>query len=207
MPGRNGRRKRCAIYARVSTRDQEPKTQLRELDHFAKARGFVVTHRLIEYETGAKLDRPQLKLLMELARRREIEVVLVWRFDRFARSVQQLLDALTNFRSWGVDFISLHDPVDTTSAAGELVFTIFAAIAAFERQLIGERVRAGLARAREEGKQLGRPALPAEKVTEIRQLLRRGLSNRKAATALGVSEAVVRKYNRSRARRPSSKSA
>jgi len=194
MPARNGRSKRCVIYARVSTRDQEPKTQLRELDRVAKARGFLVTHRLIEYETGAKLDRPELKLLMDLARRREIDVVLVWRFDRFARSVQQLLDALTNFRSWGVDFISLNDPVDTTTPSGELVFTIFAAIAAFERQLIGDRVRAGLARAREEGKHLGRPALSVETIEGIRALHRQGVSNRRAATELGVSEAVVRKY-------------
>ncbi len=174
MAARKGSRKRCVIYARVSTRDQEPKTQLRELDRVAKARGLLVTHRLIEFEGGAKVDRPQLKLLMDLARRREIDVVLVWRFDRFVRSVQQLLDALTNFRSWGVDFISLNDPVDTTSAAGELVFTIFAAIAAFERQLIGDRVRAGLARAREEGKHLGRPALSSDEIAAIRQLHRQG---------------------------------
>jgi len=196
MASRNGKAKRCAIYARVSTRDQGPKTQLRELDRVAKARGFATTHRLIEYETGAKPDRPQLTLLMDLGRRREIDIVLVWRFDRFARSGQQLLDALTHFRAWGVDFISLHDPVDTTSTAGEFLFTIFAAIAAFERQLLGERVRAGLARAREEGKQLGRPPLPPDKVAEIRRLLRRGYSNRKAAAELHVSEAVVRKYAR-----------
>jgi len=138
----------AAIYARVSTHEQTPKNQLRDLTAYAKKRGFRVAHELVEKESGANHDRAQLNFLMELARKRQIDLVLVWKFDRFARSTSHLLSALEEFRGLGVDFISYTENVDTSTPLGKVVFTMVSAIAEFERDLIRERVKAGLARAR-----------------------------------------------------------
>ena len=177
-------KKRCAIYARVFDRDQE-RRRSSGADRVAKARGFQVTHRLMSRDWGEG-DRPQLKLLMELARRREIDIVLVW------RSTVRPLECSScstpdQLRSWGVDFISMNDPVDTTSAAGELVFTIFAAIAAFERQLIGDRVRVVWRAARERKANTSADRHCPREVAAIRQLRREGYRIESGADELGLS--------------------
>jgi DNA invertase Pin-like site-specific DNA recombinase len=150
---------RAGLYARVSTvRDQSTAVQEVELKEYADRRGWVVQELYVDRgQSGSKSKRPALDALMADCRRRKIDVVLVWKFDRFARSLRQLVTALEEFRQLGIDFVSCTEAIDTSIPTGELVFQIFGAIAQFERVLIGERVRAGLANARREGKRLGRP--------------------------------------------------
>jgi len=187
-------RHRCAIYARVSTRDQKPTNQLRELATFARRRNFRITHELVDKESGAKEDRKNLLLLMELARKRQVDVVLVWKFDRFARSTKQLLSALDEFRNLGIDFISYTENIDTSSPAGKALFTMAAAFAEFERDLIRERVLAGLDRARAEGTRLGRPPVGLAALAEIRAPRRRGFAIRAIASKTGHSRGAISKY-------------
>lgn len=187
---------RAALYARVSTRDQRPENQVRDLRAFAERRGFRVVAELVEHESGAKADRARLAELMELARKREVDAVMVWKFDRFARSTKQLVDALEEFHTLGVDFVSYTESVDTTSPQGRLVFSIFSAIAEFERSLIRERIHAGLERARAEGTRLGRPTLHVELVKQIRQLRTDGTGVRAIARKLGVGHATVSRYTK-----------
>jgi DNA invertase Pin-like site-specific DNA recombinase len=186
--------KQAVIYARVSTRAQQPRTQLRELKAYAKRRGFAVEHELIDIESGAKPDRPKLAELMDLARKRKVDVVLVWKFDRFARSTKQLITALEEFRELGIDFISYTENIDTSTPAGKVLFTVISAFAEFERDLIRERVRAGLDRARAEGTRLGRPALDDNIIKEIRRLRKKGRTVRAIARETGLSLGVVSKY-------------
>lgn len=187
--------KQTAIYARVSTTDQQPRTQLRELRAYAKRRELRVVHEFVDRESGAKVSRPHLNQLMELARKRQLDVVLVWKFDRFARSSQQLINALEEFRELGVDFISYTESIDTTTPSGKAFFTVISAFAEFERSLIRERVVAGLNRARAEGTKLGRPAVTGEQVNVIRKMRRSRLSIRTIASATGLSRSVVGKYS------------
>ncbi len=144
---------RSILYARVSTLDknQDPETQLRQLREYATRRGFDVSHELIDRASGRNGDRPSLKRLWELVRRRETDVVLVWRYDRFARSTHALVNALNEFNALGVDFISLQEGTDTTTPQGKLVFAIMAGLAEFESSLISERVKAGMERAKAQG--------------------------------------------------------
>lgn len=150
---------RAAIYARVSTHNgQDPEMQLRELREYCQRRGWYgVTEYVDVGISGAKEKRPELDRLLADAHRREFDAVVVWRFDRFARSVSHLLRALETFCSLGIDFVSLSEQVDTSTPAGKLVFTVLGAVAELERSLIVERVRAGLRNARAKGKRLGRP--------------------------------------------------
>jgi len=186
--------KRVAIYARGSTRAQQPKTQLRELKAYAKRRGFAVERELIDVESGAKADRPKLAELFDLAHKRKVDVVLVSKFDRFARSTKQLITALEEFRELGIDFISYTENIDTSTPAGKVLFTVISAFAEFERNLIRERVRAGLDRARAEGTRLGRPAIRPVAIKEIRKMRRSGMSVRTIARKTGLSVGVVSKY-------------
>jgi DNA invertase Pin-like site-specific DNA recombinase len=169
---------RAGLYARVSTDDrgQDPETQLRQLREYAARRGFEVAGEFVDYASGTRNDRPQFKRLMEAARRRELDVVLVWRYDRFARSTQALVNALMEFRALGVDFISYQENVDTTTPQGELVFGMMASLAQFESSLISERVRAGMARAKAQGKRVSRPPLPEATRRKIEELRRAGKS-------------------------------
>lgn len=149
---------RTAIYTRVSTIQQSDEMQRRELRTFAAARGWDIAGEFSDVGwSGAKERRPGLDALMAAARKRQLDTVLVWRFDRFARSTRHLLSALEEFRALGVGFISYQESVDTSSPLGEAMFTIISAIAQLERSLIRERIMAGMAHARSKGTLVGRP--------------------------------------------------
>ncbi len=184
---------RIAIYARVSTGHgaQSPEMQIRELREYCKRRGWKITHEYCDVGiSGTQESRPQLDKLLTDAHHRRFDAVVVWKFDRFARSVSHLLRALETFRALGVEFISLSEAVDTTTPAGRLVFTVLGAVAELERSLIAERVRAGLRNARAQGKILGRPRKIANS-DEIKRLRAQGVSWRAVGTALGVSAATA----------------
>src|SRR6476620_102899 len=150
---------KTAIYARVSTvNGQNPQMQLRELRAYCRRRGWLIVREFVDIGvSGAKEKRPELDKLLAEAQRRHIDAVVVWRFDRFARSVTFLLRTLEHFHALGIEFVSLSEQVDTSTPAGKLVFTVIGAVAELERSLIVERVRAGLRNARAKGKRLGRP--------------------------------------------------
>jgi len=157
--------KKAAIYLRVSTGEQKTDAQEMELKQYAEARGWVVQNVYADRGiSGAKMNRPALDQLMADCRKRKVGVVVVWKFDRFARSLRHLVTALEEFRRLGIDFVSCTEAIDTSVPSGELVFQIFGAIAQFERALISERVRAGVAHARARGKRIGRP--PIRELTE-----------------------------------------
>ena len=161
MAYRTDKNLRAGLYARVSTEDrgQDPETQLRPLREYAKRRGFRVVGEYVDKASGTTEGRPNYQRLFEAARKRELDVVLVWRYDRFARSTRALVNALGEFRARGVAFISYQENVDTTTPQGELVFGMMANLAQFESALIGERVKAGMARAKAQGKRTNRPPI------------------------------------------------
>src|ERR1700756_407940 len=164
---------RAAIYARVSTNNgQDPHMQIRELLEYCKRRGWDVEGEYVDAGvSGAKEHRPQLDMLLAVCRKRRVDAVVVYRYDRFARSLRQLVNALEEFRSLGIEFISLHEGVDTSTPNGRLVFGIFASIAEFERELIRDRVKSGIAAARSKGKRLGPPraSVDAVRIAALRE--------------------------------------
>jgi DNA invertase Pin-like site-specific DNA recombinase len=191
---------KTAIYARVSTGNggQSPEMQVRELRAYTRRRGWAVTREYIdEGVSGAKESRPQLNKLLADAHLRRFDALVVWRFDRFARSVSHLLRALETFKALGIEFVSLSEQVDTSTPAGKLVFTVLGAVAELERSLIAERVRAGLRNARAKGKVLGRPRKKID-LAEIKRLRSAGSSWRAVGAALGVSAATAFCYARKR---------
>jgi len=184
-------KKTVALYARVSTLEQSCDMQLEDLRRYAAR--FAKSCEYVEVGvSGAQRRRPQLDVLMKDAHKRLFDVVLVWKFDRFARSVKHLVDSLEEFRALGIDFISYTEGIDTTTPSGELLFHIMGAVAQFERDLIAERVRAGIAHARAMGKRIGRPParIDSERVITLRNL---GRSLRKIAQDLGVPVSRVRR--------------
>jgi len=151
---------RVAVYARVSTigNGQSPEMQLREIREYCHRRGWRISNEYVDLGiSGTKEKRPQLDLLLADAHRRHFDAVVVWRFDRFARSVSHLLRALENFQALGIEFVSLSEQLDTSTPTGKMVFTVLGAVAELERSLIVERVRAGMRNARAKGKRIGRP--------------------------------------------------
>jgi len=183
---------RIGIYARVSTKDQSCELQLRDLRTYCAARGFEAAREYVDVGvSGAKDSRPELNKLMDDARKRQFDSVVVWRFDRFARSTKHLLLALEEFRSLGIQFISYQENVDTGSPLGQALFTIVAAVAQLERDLIRERVTAGIRNARANGKTLGRPKRIVDR-EEILRLKGTGHSLRQIASTLCVSYGTVR---------------
>lgn len=178
---------RVALYARVSTLNgQHSDMQTAELREYAQRRGWkVVAEYIDEGISGARERRPQLDRLWVDCRKRKVDAVLVYRYDRFARSLRQLVNALEEFRALGINFVSLHEGVDTSTPNGRLVFGIFASIAEFERELIRSRVRSGLAAARAKGKRLGRPRTTVD-VDRIAQRRAAGASWREIAGEMGV---------------------
>jgi DNA invertase Pin-like site-specific DNA recombinase len=189
-----------AIYARVSTTNgQDPEMQLRELREYCGRRGWEVGREYVDVGiSGAKEKRPELDKLLADAHRRHFDAVVVWKFDRFARSVSHLLRALEDFRSLGIEFVSLSEQVDTSTPTGKMVFTVLGAVAELERSLIAERVRAGLRNARAKGRRLGRPPKALDP-GEIRRLRAQGASWRAVGRALRVSAATA--YCRAERRR------
>ena len=165
---------KTAVYARVSTNNgQDPELQLREIREYCQRRGWDLVSEYVDTGiSGAKDSRPELNRLVADAHHRRFDAIVVWKFDRFARSVSHLLRALEDFRSLGIEFVSLSEQVDTSTPTGKMVFTVLGAVGELERSLIGERVRAGLRNAVAEGKKLGRPPLRELSETEIRRLRR-----------------------------------
>lgn len=187
---------RVAIYARVSTDEQNPELQLRELRDYAERRGFAIHREYIERASGDRRRRrraPEFEALMADARRRRFDCVLVWKYDRFARTLGALIAALEEFRDLGIDFISHTQAIDTTTPMGRLFFHVIGSFAEFERDVIVERVKAGLANARAKGKKLGRPVKDPEAADRVAALRANGMSLRAIAAAEGMSASGVRK--------------
>src|SRR6202140_1946175 len=183
---------RIGIYARVSTKDQSCELQVRDLRAYCAARGFTIIREYIDIgQSGAKDSRPELNELMADARKRKFDSILVWRFDRFARSTKHLLLALEEFRSLGIQFISYQENIDTSSALGQALFTIVSAVAQLERDLIRERVSAGIRNARANGKKLGRPRSTVDRA-QVLQLREQGQSLQQIATDLGIGYGTAR---------------
>ena len=178
---------KTAIYARVSTKEgQDPTVQTRELQEYIERRGWQLVSKYVDVGiTGAKEKRPELDKLMADAHLRRFDAVIVWKFDRFARSVSHLLRALETFQALGIHFVSLSESVDTSTPAGKMVFTVLGAVAELERSLIVERVRAGLRNARAKGRRLGRPKTVVD-VTRVATLRASGLGWKRIASALEV---------------------
>jgi DNA invertase Pin-like site-specific DNA recombinase len=179
---------RAALYARVSTANngQSPEMQLRELREYCSHRGWTVAGEYVDVGiSGDKEKRRELDRLITDAHRRRFDAVVVWKFDRFARSVSHLLRALETFGALGIEFVSLSEQMDTSTPTGKMVFTVLGAVAELERSLIAERVKAGLRNARAKGKRLGRPPRNFDS-TRIKALRSQGLSWRAVAKELGV---------------------
>src|SRR5713101_3797485 len=176
--------KRVAIYARVSTTDQTCDNQLRDLRDYCRARGWEQVTEYVDQGISATRERrPALDGMMAEVKARKVDVVAVAAFDRFGRSVRHLVEALDLFHHLGCEFVSLRESIDTGSPLGQAIFTIIAAIAQLERSLIVERVKAGLRRARAEGKRLGRAPLQVD-IKQLDSVMRRKLSVRAAAKLL-----------------------
>jgi DNA invertase Pin-like site-specific DNA recombinase len=184
-------RKNAGLYVRVSTSDQRTDAQETELKDYAKRRGWTIHKVYADTMSGAQASRPALDELLADCRRGKINVVLVWRFDRYARSLRQLVAGLDEFKRLGIDFVSCTEAIDTSLPSGELAYQIFGAIAQFERSLIAERTRAGLAEARRRGQRLGRPPLKELSLADIQSMKRErrihGTSFKKLAHKFGVS--------------------
>jgi putative DNA-invertase from lambdoid prophage Rac len=184
---------RVGLYARVSTSDQQTiPLQIRALREYAVRRGWTIALQVKEVGSGASQRQLREKLL-DAARRREIDVVLVWRLDRWGRSVTDLLATLQELDHLGVSFVSLTEALDLTTPAGRAMAGLLAVFAAFEREILGERVRAGLAHARQNGKRLGRPVTAALHAGQVRKLFRSGLSKAEIARRLQIGRTSVRR--------------
>lgn len=186
---------KVAIYARVSTANngQDPTMQTRELREYCDRRGWTVAGEYVDVGvSGTKEKREALDRLMTDAHRRRFDAVVVWKFDRFARSVSHLLRALETFKAQGIEFVSFSEQLDTSTPAGKLVFTVLGAVAELERSLIVERVKAGLRNARAKGKTLGRPTKSVDR-RQIAELRAQGRSWRKIARRMGISARTARR--------------
>jgi DNA invertase Pin-like site-specific DNA recombinase len=187
-------KKRAAIYVRVSTTEQETALQETELLEYCQRRGWESFLYRDRGQSGAKQDRPALNALLSDLRRRKLGVILVWSLDRLARSLRHLLAISEECRLMGVDLVSLRQNIDTTLPAGRLTFQILGAVAEFERELLRERVRAGMAQARRAGKRIGRPALRhlgSAELQRIRLLRGQGTSVRKLAKDFATTQWMI----------------
>jgi len=182
--------KRAALYMRVSTIDQHPETQLHDLRGLAAQRGFQIISEYTDKILGAKAKRPGLDQLLADARRHKFDILLIWSFDRLARSVRHLLEVLDELNHIGIEFVSFRENIDTSGPLGRAIVVIVGAIAELEINLIIERVRAGMRRARLEGRQIGRAPLDVNRAALLidRQ---RGMSLKDLAKAYGISKASV----------------
>jgi len=183
--------KKVAVYVRVSTKDQSTDMQLNDLERYSRERGLDI-YKAYEDNgiSGTKETRPALNELMNDAKKRKFDIVLVWRFDRFARSTKHLVTALHEFRHLGIDFISFQENIDTSSPLGEAIFTIISAMSTLERDIIAERVKGGLRKARAKGKRLGRPNNDID-INKVVRCKDQGMSIREIAKNLKLSRGKV----------------
>ncbi len=190
--------KRVALYDRIFTAEkgQDPETQRQQLREYTQVRGWQIIAEYVDHTSGTTEERSQYKAMLDAARMRKIDVVLVWRYDRFAQSMQALVNALKEFQTLGVDFISYQENIDTTIPTGELVFHVMASLAQFESSLISQRVKAGMARAKAQGKHVARPPLPVALQNRILELRGQGLSISKISQQLGIAYGTIYYYAR-----------
>lgn len=181
---------RAAIYGRVSTFDQEPENQLQELRRYVEARGWSAREYVDRGVSGAKDRRPALDQLVADAKRRRFDVLVVWRLDRLGRNLKHLVTLLDDLQALGIPFVSLAEGIDCTTPAGKLQLHILAAIAEFERARIQERVKAGLRRAKAQGRRLGRPE---RQLSDLDLAKVAGLPVREAARQLGVPRTTLQR--------------
>jgi DNA invertase Pin-like site-specific DNA recombinase len=186
--------KTVAIYARVSTDRQKVDLQLSELRQFAKRSRWRVFREFVdEGYTGSNTKRPAFLAMMEAARKRRFNLLIVWKLDRLGRSLKDLIGTLDELGRLGIDFVSYDNDLDTSTPTGKLVFQIIGAVAEFEKDIIKERVVAGLNNARQKGKRLGRPPVSPALLDQARRLKAEGLSFRQIGKRLGVDEGTIRK--------------
>jgi len=185
--------KRIAIYARVSTDRQSTESQLNALREYAGKRTWIISKEYIdEGYTGSNTKRPAFTAMMADAKKRKFDVLLVYKLDRLSRSLKDLITTLDDLKSMGVDFISYDNGLDTTTPTGRLIFNVVGAVAEFEKDIIRERVKAGLENAKRKGRRLGRPPVSSRLVDEAKTLRSQGMSFRQIGKRLGIPESTVR---------------
>ena len=182
--------KRITIYARVSTREQNVDMQIIDLRAYALARGFEIVKEYIDYASGSKNDRENYLKLFSDARSRKTDCIIVWRFDRFARSTKELINALEEFNSLGVDFISLKENIDTSTPAGKVLFTMISAFSEFERSVLRSRVIAGMEKAKLKGIRLGRPKIPPFTIQAVLDMKGKGSDYKSICNKLKISKST-----------------
>jgi len=185
--------KNVAIYARVSTDRQSTESQLSTLRAYIEKRSWTLFKEYIDTGfTGSNMKRPAFNEMLADAKKRSFDVLLVYKLDRLSRSLKDLITTLDELQALEIDFISYDNGLDTTTPTGRLLFHVVGAVAEFEKELIRERVKAGLENARTKGKRLGRPPIPSSKIQEAQELRKAGLSFRKIAKALSQNESTIR---------------
>ena len=182
--------KRVIIYARVSRKEQNVDMHLSDLREYAKVRKLDVVKVHIDYASGAKSDRVNYNKLFDDVRKGKTDIVLVWKFDRFARSTKELINALEEFNNLGVDFISYKENIDTSTPAGKILFTMISAFAEFERAIIRERVSAGIEKAKMKGVKIGRPQIPLFKIKKVLEMKAEGQSYKQIIEKVKISKSV-----------------
>jgi DNA invertase Pin-like site-specific DNA recombinase len=184
---------RVGLYARVSTHDQQTlPLQLSAMTDHATRRGWTITVQIEDVGSGAS-TRPRREELLRAARRREIDAVLVWRLDRWGRSLVDLITTLKELSALGVGFVSITEALDLTTPSGRAMAGMLAVFSEFEREILRDRVKAGIAQARRQGKRHGRPATVSAHAEAIRAMLSQGVSKREIAKRLGISRTSVRR--------------
>jgi len=190
-----GKTKKIALYTRVSTDEQKTDLQVMDLKEYVQKRGYTIYNIYEDVISGAAKERKALDQLMDDAKKRKFDIVLVWKFDRFARSLKMLVDGLALFQELGIDFISYKENIDTTTSMGKLIFNINSAYAEFERDIIRDRVKAGVKAKREKTNGVwGRRNVTDEVQTKIQELIKQGISIRTTAKKLNVAKGTVQKY-------------
>jgi putative DNA-invertase from lambdoid prophage Rac len=184
---------RVGLYARVSTHDQHTlPLQMEAMRNYVRQRGWTIVSEIKDVGSGS-IQRPKREMLMQAARRRDTDVILVWRLDRWGRSVADLVMTLKELNELGVAFVSLTEALDLTTSSGRAMAGLLAVFAEFEREILRERVKAGLAQARKQGKRLGRPRSAALKTDQVRQMTSEGLSQAEVARRLRIGRTSVRR--------------
>ena len=185
--------KKVGLYARVSTHDQQTlRLQIKDMRAYAKRRGWNIAIQIKDICSGAR-ERPKRDELMKAARRREIDAVLVWRLDRWGRSLADLVVTLKELGELEVGFVSLNEALDMTTPSGRAMAGLLAVFAEFEREILRERVKAGIAQARNEGRPHGRPPSASKKSKKVRQLYAKGISKSEIARRLKIGRTSVRR--------------